>query len=109
MLQTAVKMASESLRDSDIMGRLGGEEFAILLPETNLEAAAFVAERLRQNIADHPVVTVKGSVPCTVSVGVTRLLPADTNIDELLHRADQALYRAKNAGRNRVEVTEQDG
>lgn len=108
VLQAAVKLANESLRDSDIMGRLGGEEFAILLPETNLEAAAFVAERLRQNIAEHPVVTVKGSVPCSVSVGVTRLLPADTNIDELLHRADQALYRAKSAGRNRVEVTERD-
>lgn len=102
VLQGVVKAALESLRQSDVMGRLGGEEFAVLLPETNLEAALDVANRLRAHIAERPVVTVDAAVPCTVSVGVAELAPHDTTIDALLHRADTALYRAKEQGRNRV-------
>ncbi len=106
VLETIVRASQESLRESDIMGRLGGEEFAILLPETDLEAAVEVAERLLNHVAETPVPTTKGVVHCTTSLGVARLDEADNSIDDLLHRADEALYRAKNNGRNRVEVAE---
>ena len=102
VLQSVVKTALESLRHSDVMGRLGGEEFAVLLPETPLAAAMDVADRLRAHIAERPFVTVKGIVPCTVSVGVAQMEERDATIDDLLHRADDAMYRAKNNGRDRV-------
>jgi diguanylate cyclase (GGDEF)-like protein/PAS domain S-box-containing protein len=109
VLQSFVKSALEGLRQSDFMGRLGGEEFALLMPETGLEAAAEVANRLRQRIADRPVITGgetarRAAVNCTVSIGVAQLTPQDGSIDDLLHRADEALYRAKHNGRNRVET-----
>ncbi|NTU76433.1 MAG: sensor domain-containing diguanylate cyclase [Alphaproteobacteria bacterium] len=104
VLESMVKLALESLRQSDIMGRLGGEEFAVILPETNLVAADDVANRLRQHLAERPIVTVKGAVICTASIGVAQLSGKDSSIDELLCRADEALFRAKEKGRNRVEV-----
>jgi len=109
VLQGVVKAALESLRQSDFIGRLGGEEFAVILPETALTAAKDVAERLRQHIAERPVVTTgegvaRAAISSTVSVGVAELAPQDQSIDDLLGRADKALYRAKNQGRNRVET-----
>jgi diguanylate cyclase (GGDEF)-like protein/PAS domain S-box-containing protein len=111
VLQGAVKAGLESLRQSDQMGRLGGEEFAVILPETGIKAAAEVANRLRQHIAERSIITGgdtdrRAAVDCTVSIGVAQLTPQDGSIDDLLHRADQALYRAKENGRNRVETAE---
>lgn len=106
VLETVVRVSNERLRESDIMGRLGGEEFAILLPETGLEAAEEVAGRILDHIAETPIATTKGVVHCTTSLGVAHLIEADNSIDDMLHRADEALYRAKNNGRNRVEVAE---
>jgi diguanylate cyclase (GGDEF)-like protein/PAS domain S-box-containing protein len=92
-----------ALRSVDVVGRMGGEEFAVLLPETAIESALEAAERLRSTIADAHV-TLAGGLPLhfTVSVGVATLDDQDANIDVLLNQADQALYRAKNEGRNRV-------
>jgi diguanylate cyclase (GGDEF)-like protein len=104
VLQGVVKRALESLRQSDFIGRLGGEEFAVVLPETNSAAARDAAERLRQHLAEKPLIAERIAVPCTVSVGVANLGASDTTIDDLLNRADTALYRAKNGGRNRVEL-----
>jgi diguanylate cyclase (GGDEF)-like protein/PAS domain S-box-containing protein len=109
VLQGVVKAALESLRQSDFIGRVGGEEFAVILPETGLAAAKDVAGRLRAHIAERPVVATgaevkRAAIPCTVSVGVAQLAANDASIDNLLHRADQALYRAKAEGRNRVET-----
>jgi len=104
VLQGVVKRAMESLRQSDQIARLGGEEFAALLPETNLTAAAEVADRLRQHLAERPIIAAHSAVPCTISIGVAQLKEGDSGIDSLLHRADEALYRAKQNGRNRVEV-----
>ncbi len=104
VLQSVVKSALESLRQSDSMGRLGGEEFAVILPETELAAATEVAERLRQHMAERPLVAEREAIPCTVSVGVAQLTAQDGSIDALLNRADEALYRAKHNGRNRVET-----
>lgn len=103
-LETITRASLESLRESDIMGRLGGEEFAIILPETHLEAATEVADRLLAHIAETKVATPRGAICCTTSLGVAELSQSDSTIDDLLCRADEALFRAKNNGRNRVEV-----
>jgi diguanylate cyclase (GGDEF)-like protein len=103
VIQGVVKRALESLRQSDSIGRIGGEEFAVLLPETGLSAAYDVAERLRAHMAARPIIAGHEAVTCTVSIGVAQLSAQDGTIDDLLHRADLALYAAKNNGRNRVE------
>jgi diguanylate cyclase (GGDEF)-like protein/PAS domain S-box-containing protein len=102
------EVCGQTLREVDIIGRLGGEEFAILLPETNLEKANEVAERLREAIAKAKV-PLEGGLPLhfTVSIGVTSLVSKDDNLDVLLNRADKALYEAKEKGRNRVCVARQ--
>jgi diguanylate cyclase (GGDEF)-like protein/PAS domain S-box-containing protein len=104
VLQGLVKRAQESLRQSDTLGRIGGEEFAVFLPETNLAAGLEVAERLRIHIEERPIVADARAVPCSVSIGIAQLSAHDGTIDDLMRRADRALYRAKNGGRNRVEV-----
>lgn len=102
VLQGVVAAALESLRQSDIMGRLGGEEFACLLPETPHAAAMEVARRLCEDVASKSIVTVKGAIYCSVSIGVAQLQKDDASIDDLLRRADEAMYCAKHAGRNTV-------
>lgn len=105
VLAGVVKLALESLRQSDVMGRLGGEEFAVIMPETDIAAAMDAANRLRRHVAEKPVIAEKKTaIRCTVSVGVAQLNNDDGTIDDLLHRADEALYRAKETGRNRVEI-----
>jgi diguanylate cyclase (GGDEF)-like protein len=96
-----------SLRAYDVVGRYGGEEFIALLPETDLDTARAVAERLRLAIQGTVILkTAAGDPqPTTVSLGLTQWRMDDT-VDALVHRADEALYRAKAAGRNRVEVVE---
>lgn len=90
------------LRRADRLGRLGGEEFAVLLPETGLPAALGVAERIREHIAGLAIPLDTGTAGFTVSAGIARLTPDIDSLDELLARADRALYRAKDTGRNRV-------
>jgi diguanylate cyclase (GGDEF)-like protein len=87
------------LRQPDLLGRQGGEEFLVLLPETSLEEALSVAERIRETCAHH------GEEPgCTASIGVTTNHNDTDTVDTLLARADAAMYRAKAHGRNRVET-----
>jgi diguanylate cyclase (GGDEF)-like protein/PAS domain S-box-containing protein len=105
VLQSVVKRALESLRQSDFLGRIGGEEFAVILPETDLNAATEAAERLRVHIAERALVAERAAIPVTTSIGVAQLAATDGTIDDVLHRADTALYRAKHNGRNRVEVS----
>ncbi len=96
------------LRGEDICGRLGGDEFAILLPQTTRQVAFDVAQRLRLAVQEAGCVASArpGEPPMTTSIGIAEYLPTqgDGDIDTLLDHADQALYRAKQAGRNRVEI-----
>ena len=103
VLQKLSGVCVQTLRGIDILGRIGGEEFAILLPETRGEQALEVAERLRLAVAGAAVPLEQGgSVHLTVSIGVASVVATDARIDDVLKRADAALYAAKNAGRNRV-------
>ncbi|HEU0189308.1 MAG TPA: diguanylate cyclase [Gallionella sp.] len=103
VLQKLSEVCVQTLRGIDILGRLGGEEFAILLPETKGEQALEVAERLRLAVAGAAVPLEQGgSIHLTVSIGVASVAATDARIEDLLKRADTALYAAKNAGRNRV-------
>jgi diguanylate cyclase (GGDEF)-like protein/PAS domain S-box-containing protein len=106
VIKSVVRACLASLRTIDRMGRLGGEEFAALLPETNREGAAIVAERLRAAIAA-AAIELEGRAPLTTtaSIGVASLADTDaTRIEGLIARADRALYTAKRAGRNRVII-----
>jgi diguanylate cyclase (GGDEF)-like protein len=105
VLQQLARTCLEVLRTVDVVGRVGGEEFAILLPETAREGAVEVAERLREAVGRAEVAREEG-VPLrvTVSIGVSTLSGA-ANLDTLMSQADTALYDAKHAGRNRVCVS----
>ncbi len=103
VLQELAATCGHILREVDVVGRLGGEEFAVLLPHTDMKTALQVAERLRAAIAGHGVALDSGQVvEVTASIGVATWTPADADLHALLGRADGALYAAKGAGRNRV-------
>jgi diguanylate cyclase (GGDEF)-like protein len=102
-LQMLAATGRRLLRDIDLFARIGGEEFAILLPQTDHAAAWIVADRLRQAIMDQPIATEQGPLHLTVSLGLASLDPATVDLDDLIRRADLALYQAKQNGRNRVE------
>ncbi|HQC73355.1 MAG TPA: diguanylate cyclase, partial [Candidatus Competibacteraceae bacterium] len=104
VLQALARRGQELLRDVDLFARIGGEEFAILLPQTDLDAARVVAERLRQRMASTPIVTDQGPLILTISLGLTGFDATVIDFDALLRRADAALYRAKQNGRNCTEV-----
>ena len=94
---------SDALREHDILGRLGGEEFALALPGTDLDGALLAAERLRQGVLDTRLLTCGNSYTMTVSIGVV-LIDPEEDLPDALARADHALYEAKRNGRNRVEA-----
>ncbi|MFU8789882.1 MAG: PAS domain S-box protein [Methylobacter sp.] len=103
VLKKLAIICQQVLREVDIVGRVGGEEFAVLLPETDKDQAIEVAERLREAIASTEVAIENGlPVRFTVSIGVTSLKGENKNLDVLLNSADKALYQAKNSGRNKV-------
>ena len=97
------------LRGSDLKCRYGGEEFLVLLPETPLAGARRVAETLRREIADRPVPWSGEVLTITASFGLAQTLPGEVNVQALIARADQALYRAKDDGRNCVRVAAETG
>jgi two-component system, cell cycle response regulator len=93
-----------SIRGIDLACRFGGEEFVVIMPETDMAVATMVAERLRRRIAADPFTIQQGArnIPVTISIGIAALGGRDDDAARLLKRADQALYRAKRDGRNRV-------
>ena len=102
LLKHFVSLMLQEIRQIDSAGRVGGEEFAIILPGADLAAARLFADRLRVTVARTSLVQDGNTIPITVSIGIAALTGTDAN--ETLRRADEALYRAKKAGRNRVEV-----
>lgn len=105
VLRRFAKFCRESLRGIDLIGRMGGEEFAVLMPQTDREQTLDVAERLRKSTSEIDITLEHGlPVRITISIGVVTMKDARTNMDTLLSQADSALYEAKRAGRNRVCV-----
>jgi len=102
VLRRLASVLRDVLRESDICSRLGGEEFAVLLPDTTLASAMLIAERLRQRAEALDVALPTGHVLMTISLGVAELRPSDRDLAGLFARADQALYDAKHQGRNRT-------
>ncbi len=110
VLQYLSKLVRGKLRDTDIAGRYGGEEFIVILPQTPVKGALDVAERLRRHMASRPVPTTAGELPITASFGVGYLpMPGVTTPDKLVEVADQALYASKRNGRNRVTLASEPG
>lgn len=104
VLRNVAKTMSDTLRSTDIFGRIGGEEFAVAMPETDRATAVDVAERLRIRFMETLVQTKAGPVRYTASMGITPLSDPQTLLSQMVKRADIALYQAKNNGRNRIEV-----
>lgn len=105
VLRIVSKTGHRFLRETDLIGRIGGEEFCLFLPQTTPEEAFQVAERLRHEIAEIAFRSDAGELfSVTVSLGVAGVKPTGESVSEWLSRADAALYRAKAAGRNRVEL-----
>lgn len=100
VLQHFARLAKTSLREIDLIGRLGGEEFGIILPATDQVMAMGAAERLRRTIAKSETHNRQARINVTISTGLTMLFAADHSINEPMHRADMALYAAKSQGRN---------
>lgn len=98
-------LGKETLRAKDIFSRIGGEEYAVILPHTELKEAKAIAERFKDKVQQYTYEIQNNSkekLQVTVSIGVATLTPEITNFDQLLHTADEAMYRAKSLGRNQV-------
>jgi two-component system cell cycle response regulator len=113
VLQAVTHLVGKDLRVVDIFARYGGEEFIVLLPETDLQAVSLTAERLRRQIADHPLHLDHLPITITISLGACVFDPAALvlpptmeTLDLLINLADQALYEAKRAGRNRTVISD---
>ena len=102
ILSAVCHAIAREIREEDVLARFGGDEFAVLLPETDLEHARLVAEKLRSIVATAELVVGDARVPVTVSLGVASLVPGTDDAEELVRRADERLYEAKRAGRNCV-------
>lgn len=99
-------VVSVQVRGVDVVARFGGDEFIVMLPETNAEHAFSIADRIRQSIAETRIHTDKNSISVTISVGVAEIEhdPMDKTIEEIISRADKALYTAKQRGRNHTVI-----
>ena len=102
VLKQITARCSGVIRQADLFGRYGGEEFVILMPDTGMTGAMRLAERLRLAVGEQPFQTEKGPVPVTISLGVARNKRSTSTLLQLLGDADKAIYRAKAAGRNRI-------
>lgn len=106
VLREIAAVARTCLRDGDVLGRVGGEEFVVIVPDADARLAAALAERLRRAAQGHSMSYAGRSIQQTVSLGVSQLAPAFKTAKDLLDDADRKLYRSKHEGRNRVTVSD---
>jgi diguanylate cyclase (GGDEF)-like protein len=104
VLKMVAKILATARRDADVVARFGGEEFVIMLPETTLEAATTVAERIRSMVFANALANGESKLSLTISVGVGEATASSPGIEAALRHADRALYEAKQTGRNRICV-----
>ncbi len=109
VITAVARRLAHTARTTDLLGRYGGEEFALILPDTRLDGAQVLAERLRVAIADEPIDTDAGPLTVTISIGVAFLTAEQADVETHLANADAALYQAKRAGRNRVVTVDSPG
>jgi len=102
------QLCKELMREHDLVARLGGEEFVVLLPETPMDEAMTVADRLRETFQKLPIEAGPGTLNVTASIGVAEATPEKDSLQSLINRADGALYEAKQAGRNRIVAAGSD-
>ncbi|MGC9491169.1 GGDEF domain-containing protein, partial [Vibrio genomosp. F10] len=103
-IKYAVKVLNDGLEDSGCFGRIGGEEFAVILYDTSVNNAALVAEKLRKKLEESQLIVSGESIELTISIGVTQVFSSDDDIKNILARADNAMYHSKNTGRNKVSI-----
>jgi diguanylate cyclase (GGDEF)-like protein len=103
VLQEFAKILKLQIRESDVLARLGGEEFVLVLPETNSEGASILAQRVRKSVEQKIFMIDKSPIGITASIGIAEFQPQHS-VKEFLDRADGALYKAKNTGRNKIVV-----
>ncbi|WP_444999703.1 GGDEF domain-containing protein [Halomonas mongoliensis] len=96
-------------RHPGVIGRFGGEEFIVALPDTHLKDAQMVAERLQQKVSELAVMEAMPEHRLTVTIGIAGVFNEEADLDALIHQADQALYAGKHGGRNRVVVSQEVG
>jgi len=101
-IQTITQSCKSALRSHDIVARIGGEEFCVLLPYTNNKVAFTVAEKLREIVANTKIAVASDDITMTISIGVSQVDKADTDYTAIVKRADKNMYKAKEAGRNKV-------
>ena len=104
VIRSVAASASSWLRETDLMGRYGGEEFGIIFPHSDGDGAHLAAERIRASVASQPVLFDERSISVTISLGVTEFGASASSAEALIRTADAALYAAKSAGRNRAKV-----
>jgi diguanylate cyclase (GGDEF)-like protein len=104
VLKAATLLIGETIRTYDVLGRYGGEEFLIILPEANFETASILAERIRKHLRQNETIIsyLSKDAVFSISLGVAEMRADDKNIEDLLNRADKGLYKAKGDGRDRV-------
>ncbi|MBE0697469.1 MAG: GGDEF domain-containing protein [Anaerolineaceae bacterium] len=108
VLTGIARVISGNIREIDLFGRYGGEEFVVLLPQAEFGPAREVAERLRVLVSELSLHTEKGELSVTISLGIARITPEVHSLAALIDRADQAMYAAKQAGRNQVAEYSQE-
>lgn len=104
VLRLLASVCARSIRETDIFGRYGGDEFALLLPDTDLFSAQHIANRIHEAVSESPLMTAQGPLSISISMGVVQAQKGHRTLEELLAGADLALYKAKAKGRNKVEV-----
>jgi len=106
VLIALAKACKKQIRKTDLLARFGGEEFCFLFPETDLNGAALITEQIRHAISKLEFDSEKNRFSVTVSIGVSELLDSNDNMENMLKRSDDSLYKAKETGRNRVVLWE---